>query len=59
MCPRVATAYRRDSFVERRENPRFTDRRCDAVSVHIGTKVRADTSEDDGNPLARQAKGRS
>ena len=54
MCPRVATAYRRDSFVECRENPRLTDSCHDAVSLHIGTKVRADTSEDDGNPMARQ-----
>ncbi len=54
MCPKRATAHRRDGFVECRENPRLADSRCDVMSVHVGPKVRTNTCEDDADPLARQ-----
>jgi hypothetical protein len=40
--------------VKCRENPRFPDRYCDAVPVHVGSQVRTDTREDHVDPLAAQ-----
>ena len=54
MCPKRATAYRCDGFVECRENPHLADGRCDVVSVHVGPKVWTDTCENDADALARQ-----
>jgi hypothetical protein len=38
--------------VERRENPRLADRRCDAVPVQVRPQVWTDTREDHAHPLA-------
>ena len=54
MYPKRATAHRRNSFVECRENPRLANSRCDVMSVHVGPKVRINTGEDDADFLARQ-----
>jgi hypothetical protein len=40
--------------VECRKNPGLADSCCDLVSVHVGSKVRTDTCEDDADPLVRQ-----
>jgi hypothetical protein len=45
---------RSNGFVECPENSRLAERRGDAVPVHIGPKIRADTCEDHADLLARQ-----
>jgi hypothetical protein len=48
-----AAAHCSNGFVECRKNPRLAGRRGDAMSVHVGPQVLADTREDHDDPLAR------
>ena len=52
--PGHVAACRRNAFVQCRKNPRLADRRGNAVAIHIGSKIRTDTREDDADLSLRQ-----
>jgi len=53
-CPERATSYRHNGFVKCREDSSFSDSRRNPMSIHVGSKIWADTPEDDADPLASQ-----